>query len=515
MREIREPAAGGMGKAKKLRPSLEAAAASATVMWAWGCLGHVCACAHTCSCTLSPIFDLHVTGSAVFQPRAVVDPHLFKKSKSGGLDKVRTLPGGAQGSPSRLKGVLDPVLTEARSTPVTVSPADAAEGDIYSSTKKKKKTSSSTTKQQSVMNSSDKFAHEPIMQLGTRVSSAAAITIPDVQRAPPPAVDNAPPSAVPGTSAPLERAQGVAGADSLAVTSPRRSGLAKQGRLFSRSPLAKQQNSAGNSPAVQRSLKAADTEYNAVWPQLSKSDRQEAIQRLSNVLEPLRALNLERRRAARVQRLMAVKRRPGKLDSSSMLESSDDSETGDGTMRGGCSRQVQASTEARVLQGLVRVGLNQVTRTLEGASEAIKCGGKVSLVLVCRDAQPAMLVQHLLWAACLRGVRACATGETSAGLGSLLGIPSALALAFLHPEPVAPCALGEQRNARNDAATAAESVSMGLASLVQFICSRAPPASLPWLPSPAPDAPQPARNRGMCQGQTGKRTGAALGEESR
>ena len=499
-----------MGKAKKLRPSLEAAAASATVMWAWGCLGHVCACAHTCSCTLSPIFDLHVTGSAVFQPRAVVDPHLFKKSKSGGLDKVRTLPGGAQGSPSRLKGVLDPVLTEARSTPVTVSPAHAADGDMYTSTKKKKK-----KKHQSVVNSSDKFAHEPIMQLGTRVSSAAAITIPDVQRAPPPAVDNAPPSAVPGTSAPLDRAQGVAGADSLAVTSPRRSGLAKQGRLFSRSPLAKQQNSAGNSPAVQRSLKAADTEYNAVWPQLSKSDRQEAIQRLSKVLEPLRSLNLERRRAARVQRLMAVKRRPGKLDSSSMLESSDDSETGDGTMRGGCSRQVQASTEARVLQGLVRVGLNQVTRTLEGASEAIKCGGKVSLVLVCRDAQPAMLVQHLLWAACLRGVRACATGETSASLGSLLGIPSALALAFLHPEPVAPCALGEPRNAGDDAAAAAESVSMGLASLVQFICSRAPPASLPWLPSPAPDAPQPARNRGMCQGQTGKRTGAALGEESR
>jgi len=79
------------------------------------------------------------------------------------------------------------------------------------------------------------------------------------------------------------------------------------------------------------------------------------------------------------------------------------------------------------------------------------------------------LLQHLLAASYVHGACACAIGETSAALGELLGVQSAMALAFLHPSASGP--------------SISPSPDATVISLVQFISSRTQPLSMPWLPT--------------------------------
>ena len=243
-----------------------------------------------------------------------------------------------------------------------------------------------------------------------------------------------------------------------------------KGKLLSSKSLAKEASTSGATNLVSKNenavLKAADTEFSAVWPCLSKNDRREAVLRLSQVLEPLRLSNIERRRCARIQRLNARKGKKQE-EAAATCQDSDDSEEQSRPRESAKTEGPGArSDEAQALLSVVRVGLNEVSRALEA--------GRVGLVLVCRDARPTMLLQHLLTASYVNGARACAIGETSAALGGLLGMQSAMAVAFLN----SPSSLSAAPSRGSPAGAEAAVV-----SLIQFISSRAPPLSLPWLPT--------------------------------
>lgn len=99
------------------------------------------------------------------------------------------------------------------------------------------------------------------------------------------------------------------------------------------------------------------------------------------MLEPLRSLNNERRRTARIQRLTARKRLLKEHGEQAGREGGGGSESDDlheidaGKSGGGDTRR-SADPCAAVLQDMIRAGLNEVTRALEAA--------EVRLVLVCR-----------------------------------------------------------------------------------------------------------------------------------
>ena len=95
---------------------------------------------------------------------------------------------------------------------------------------------------------------------------------------------------------------------------------------------------------------------------------------------------------------------------------------------------------------------------------------------------------------------------------AMLGLNSALAVAFLHPRTQ-----GHQgMKAADQGAVAAAQTS--LVSVVQFICSRTSPLSLPWLPSvPETDKrrmlrPSSTSVRAVSRSVSGRRTGAAAGD---
>ena len=139
--------------------------------------------------------------------------------------------------------------------------------------------------------SSTKFAHEPIMQLaGANAPSAAgtptAAVAPSCQgderhgSSSPAAGPSMPDTAIGDTPVPSAAAQD--GVESL-VPAPARRSPSKQKLLFSKSPAV--QHAGPSTPnSAQRAFKATDTEFAAVWPVLSKSDRLEALSRLSQVL---------------------------------------------------------------------------------------------------------------------------------------------------------------------------------------------------------------------------------------
>ena len=177
----------------------------------------------------------------------------------------------------------------------------------------------------------------------------------------------------------------------------------------SKGPLVRQAGAAaraGATPAQQqRSFKAAETEHYVAWPSLSKADRHEVVHRLSDLLLPLRTYNLERRRARQRARLQARKRRAQSGARGS--ESEEEREWAEG----GVSGDAAAAAAALELRGRLRVGLNDVSRALESERD------EVGIVVVCKDAQPGMLVHHVLLAAYLRGTPAVSVGCSSLALG--------------------------------------------------------------------------------------------------
>ena len=140
--------------------------------------------------------------------------------------------------------------------------------------------------------SSTKFAHEPIMQLAAAhapspagtPASAVAPSLKGDERRSAPSPPAAPETAATVTPVPTAAAEdGTKGSD----PAPARRSPSKKKLKFSKSPAV---NQAGPStPSGPRVLKAADTEFAAVWPILSKTDRLEALSRLSQVLVATRA----------------------------------------------------------------------------------------------------------------------------------------------------------------------------------------------------------------------------------
>ncbi len=136
--------------------------------------------------------------------------------------------------------------------------------------------------------SSTKFAHEPIMQLAAAhapspagtPNAAVAPSLKGDKRLSAPSPTAAPEIAPTDTPVPTAAAEdGTKGSD----PAPARRSPSKQKLKFSKSPTVRQAGPSTPSSAP-RVLKAADTEFAAVWPTLSKTDRLEALSRLSQVL---------------------------------------------------------------------------------------------------------------------------------------------------------------------------------------------------------------------------------------
>ncbi|KAJ1473680.1 hypothetical protein T484DRAFT_1835154 [Baffinella frigidus] len=125
------------------------------------------------------------------------------------------------------------------------------------------------------------------------------------------------------------------------------------------------------------------------------------------------------------------------------------------------------------------LGLNEVTRHT--------ARGEVSLVLVCKDAQPPALLLHLASAAYVHGAKVCGIGETSEALGAAFGAPCAMAVAFFTEDAqddkmaVAFVTEDAEIQAARVPNELREEVGGGVVSMTQFISARAPELYAPWL----------------------------------
>lgn len=215
-----------------------------------------------------------------------------------------------------------------------------------------------------------------------------------------------------------------------------------------------------------RAFKASTTDFALSIPQLPKQDRKEAMHRISEAFSGLRTSLEERRATERIARIKARKLRRasggggggGGVGGDS--DSGGEDSSGDGKT---ASSRGRMDEKAGALRSLVCLGLNEVTRHT--------ARGEVSLVLVCKDAQPPALLLHLASAAYVHGAKVCGIGETSEALGAAFGAPCAMAVAFFTEDAQAARVPNELR----------EEVGGGVVSMTQFISARAPELYAPWL----------------------------------
>mmetsp|Transcript_34828 Transcript_34828/g.54440 ORF Transcript_34828/g.54440 Transcript_34828/m.54440 type:complete len:310 (+) Transcript_34828:146-1075(+) len=254
----------------------------------------------------------------------------------------------------------------------------------------------------------------------------------------------------------------------------------KPRKHLSKSPKIAQGPSVFGDPKRQAAFKASDTPYAFSWPLLSKPDRELVIQRVAKLLEPLRKEAEAKRSFARISRLKTHRVKQIQVDEQSGIygaqnrgtqgEERSGSEGTEGAERGNGTESEAGEPGARALRGWVCVGLNEVTRALEK--------GELSAVIVCKDPQPKFLVQHLPPAAALGKALLCAIGETSEGLGRLLGAPSAVAIGFRR-NPRLLNLVEHQIDA--DLTLEEQETEHHVTSVVQFLASKTPKLEIPWI----------------------------------